>query len=285
MLSPGLEIAFGALAAYVIADMLAKNASAKLGAQRSALAKAGFQLFPMLLLAYFFGVTTLNATVALFSVLAGIATALTWFLVYKTLETEQVSNTVSLTGLSAIMIIVFGILILKENVTAVEGLSIVAILVGAFLATTNSRFRLNRGYVPAIAAQAFSGASAFLLVFALQASGGIFTPLIIAGIAEFATMAAYLKIRPQNTKHLKTANASVRQRAYGAFLGIFQGLGGVGFLALAYVNFLAVGYAITATEGGFVILLGYLIYRDRFEKHQAIGLILLVIGAIAISVA
>ena len=123
------------------------------------------------------------------------------------------------------------------------------------------------------------------MIFALQISGGIFTPLIIGGSADLLTMAIYFKIRPENTKRLKAGKVSAKHNVYGALLGIFQGLGTTGFLALAYVNFLAVGYAIASTEAGFVIILGYLFYKDRFKKHQILGLMLLVLGAVAISIA
>ena len=144
MLGLGLEIAFGALAAYVLADMFAKSASEKLGAQKSALAEASFSLLPMLILAYFLGVTSLNTSVVILSAVSGIVAALGWFLTYETLETEQVSNTISLSGIYYAMTILFGLLVLKEKVTFVEDLCIIAILVGTFLATTKARFKLNK---------------------------------------------------------------------------------------------------------------------------------------------
>ena len=288
MLSIGLAVAFGALISFTLSDFFAKRVASKWGSRRTTFLMLAASLATMLAISAFTGLTRVDSGVIILSGLSGMAYALAGLLLYRALEVEQVSNTISLVGIEYALIIVFSVALLGESVNAIEVASFLAIFIGTFLATAAKKFRFDRGYTPAIAAMVTYAIAYMLLVFAWQGSGGILAPLIINRIVAVAVMAIYMGFFFEpNPKFRKVHMANVGHHvlASNALVGIFNGIAVILLLLLPQLGFIADGSAIVAAEPALIIVLGYLAYRERFEKHQIAGLALLVIGTIVLSIA
>lgn len=288
MLSLGLAVAFGAMISFAISDFLAKKPSSKIGSKRTTLIMLGSSLLTLIIGAYFVGLSNINTTVVLFSLAAGLTYVVAFLLMYKSLETQQVANTISLAGIEYALITILGVVVLGESVTTIELISFVVVFVGAFLATTSKKFEFNKGYAPAVLAMVVFAITYLFLVFARQSSGGTFAPLIIRQAIAVGIMLAYLRVSPEKGKHfkdIKLKKIGYPLLAINVLVGIFNGIGSLCLLLLARFAFVAVGSAIVATESAVIVFLGYLIYKERFERHQMIGFIMLVLGTIALSIA
>ncbi len=288
MLSLGLIVAFGAMLSFAASDFMAKKSSSRLGSKRATLMLFVSSLLTLIVGAGFFGLSKINYTMMAFSIAAGLVYVVAYFLMYKSLETEQVANTISLAGIEYALITVLGIVVLRESVTGTEVVSFFAVFIGAFLATTTKKLRFNKSYAPAALGMALFAVTYMLLVFATQSSGGVFAPLIVRQSISLAAILVWLRVLPEKGKRFK--NVRLGKVGYpmlvvAALVGVFNGTGSLFLLLLTQFSFVAVGSAIVATEAAVIVFLGYLIYRERFERHQVIGFVLLVLGTIALSIA
>ena len=99
-------------------------------------------------------------------------------------------------------------------------------------------------------------------------------------------MALYLKMFPERGKryrNLKPISVKDSTLAVAIFTGIFNGMGSISILALALLNFVAIGSVIISAEAAVVILLGYIFYKERFGVRQIIGFVLMVAGVVVLS--
>ncbi|MDE1857185.1 MAG: EamA family transporter [Candidatus Micrarchaeota archaeon] len=286
MLSLGLAVAFFGMLMFTLGDFLSKHMSSRIGNKRSALAILSANVIPLLLGGYAIGFGDVDATGAAFAVAGGIANAVAYLLFFKSLETEQVSNTLSLAGVEYLLITLLSILLLGEAVNGVVVLAFAGIFIGAFLATTGKRFEFNSGYIPAIGGMVFFGITWILMAFAEKASPGIFTLLLINSFTAILILFAYLKAYPERSSRFRIGkDAFYRLAIVGLAMGIAAGLGRTSLILMAKLNFLAIGSAIYAIEPAVIIFLGYLIYKDRFQGHQIVGFAMLILAAVALSLA
>jgi len=280
-----LEVAVGALLSFAAVDTLSKRVSSRLGNKMTALTMFAASLLPLLFGMAFLGLTKVDWQVVALSVGSGAVFASAYLLVYRSLETKQVSNTASLTPIEYVIMSALSVLVLGESVTGVEIACFAAIFIGAFLATTTRGFKFDMGYVPALVAMVAFGASMIPLAIAQQASGGLIAPLLISRCAGLLVVGAYILVSPENRKEFNRAvprGARLVLLAENAAMGVFAALGSVCLLVLAQVNFLAVGSAMVSVEPAIVIFFGYLLYHDRFERHQLLGFAALIAGAVVL---
>lgn len=179
MLSLGIIVALISMLSFALADMLAKRVSESWGNKRATFMVLALSILPMAIGIPFLGLGTVNALAIGLSALSGVLYMIAFLLMYKSLETEQVANTISLSGIEYAIIALFGILMLGEGVTGLDLLCFVGIFVGVFLVTTTTRFTFDRGYLPALFSMAFFGATYISLTYASKSSGGLLALLLI----------------------------------------------------------------------------------------------------------
>ncbi len=286
MLDLGLFVALMAMLSFAASDTIAKRISMRMGSKRATTIMLGGSVLPLLVGAYFFGLGQINLTTVLFSAASGVVYAVAFLLLYKSLETKQVSNTISLSGIEWALVIAFSVLVLGEHVTRLQLLCFIGIFVGAFLVTTTRKFVFDRGYLPAMASMVAFAAVYALLIYALQSSGGVLLPTLINRVFAVLTMFTCLVISPEsNRRFAKARLLKDGLVAGGTLMGIFNGMASIFVLSLATLNFVAVGSVIVAAEPAIVILFAYVFYKERFAKHQAIGFILLIMSILILSAA
>src|SRR5208283_4411978 len=99
-----------------------------------------------------------------------------YYFIYRSLETEQVSNTMVLFEISPVIIVLIGIFVLSERLTFLEGMGMLAVFFGALFVTTNVRVRFNRKLLPAIFGNLSWGISTLLILYAVRSYGGVALP-------------------------------------------------------------------------------------------------------------
>ena len=121
---------FGLVAALVnlftlsIGDSIAKRVSVELGNYGAALFILGIGVLPLLV--FFFAVpqNQIGMGVLVLSLVAGVFLAIGNILIYKSLETEQVSETMSLVNIGPALLIIFGFLVLQETVNLIQKMAL-----------------------------------------------------------------------------------------------------------------------------------------------------------------
>ena len=285
MLDLGLAVALVAMLCFTASDTISKSVSAKIGNKRTATVMFSASVLPLLVGGYFFGLGEISAVAVVLSFASGIVYGIAYLLLYKSLETEQVANTISLTGIEWALIVLFSVFVLGESITALQLLCFIGIFAGTFLVTTEKGFEFNKGYVPAMLGFAASAVVYILLIYALKGSSGIILPTLINRIAAASMLIAFIRVSPETNKKFKSIKLLDNKNVLvkNTMMGLFTGGASLAFLSLAVLNFVAVGSVIVAIEPAIVILLGYLLYKERFVRHQIVGFAILLTSIIVLS--
>jgi len=275
---------------FTVGDTASKLVSERFGNRVASLDVLGIGLIPALAWLILFGAGAgLNTYQCGLVILAAALLGSGYLLIYKSLETEQVSNIWVLFESSSIILVLLGAVFLSERLSMIEMASMLAIFFGALLVTTDTKLRVNRKLVPAIIGSLLWGLSNIPIVYAIQDSHGFVMPILLERLLAFAVIDAYLmavgKRRSAMAKAIVMMETSDRKTvAATAISGICDGMG---MLAVGYVflsNVVALGGALFALEPAFIMLLGRVFYRDRLTRLQLIGSAVMIIGAVALSV-
>ncbi len=150
MLDIGFAVAFGSMLSFAASDVVAKRVSSKFGSRHADALMLASNLIVMPAADAFLDISKATLFSILFSAASGISYAIAHFLIYKSLETQQVSSTISLVGIKYVLLTLFGISALGEAVSYLAVVGLVGVFIGSFLVTSSRGLRISRHYVPAI---------------------------------------------------------------------------------------------------------------------------------------
>jgi len=274
---------------FTTGDTASKRVDERLGEKVAAVAVLGIGCISILMYLILFGGSTgLNSYQLELIVLAAALLGSDYLLIYDTLETEQVSNTWVLFESSSVILVLFGVVFLSETLNAVEIISMLAIFLGALLVITDSKFKVNMKLMPAVIGSTLWALSNIPIIYAIQSSHGFIMPMLLERGMACAVVLVYIiatKRRSPAAKTFKKQNRIDLGTAAATLIsGIFDG---AGMVALGYVflsNTVALGGVFLALEPALILLLGRVFYKDRLTKMQLIGSVVMIIGALALSV-
>lgn len=282
----GIAAALAGTASYTVEDTASKFVSELFGNRTTSIAVMGIGILPAFVAFLVFGAGGyLNVYQIGLVALSAVFLAAGYLLVYKSLETEQVSNTFVLFEITPVVMVLFGTFALSEKLTLMQSVSVLAIFAGVLCVTTNVKQRLNKMLLPAIIGMVLWGAYTIPITYAIRGSGGFVLPILIVQALSFAMIATYLVLARLHKstgvkRHIKLNNKIVLTAlACGISAGIGMLLFGYVFLS----NVVALGGAINSLGQAFMMLLGRIFYKDRWTRLQFAGLVVMVIGAIALS--
>lgn len=289
MIFLGIIIALLTLVTYSIADGLSKYPSSRIGHNRTAAIVLGagtLASLSMFAIPQLVGTATLEVVVI--SLVAGILEG-TWYLwVFRSLETEQVGNTMALVDVPYAIIVVFGLVVLLEPLTGFEVLGVLGIFAGVVLAMSKDHFKINKRLIPALVGNIMLGFFYIAFIYAVTTSGGIAIPATIAKFSAFIVVLAdtFLFYKPQKRTSLGKPLRIMSMPVLAAILvGVFDAAGAIGVGAYSLLGVVVLGGAVVAIEPAIVMLFGFEFYKERFTAFQLLGFALIIAGAILINVA
>ncbi len=287
MILIGIVIALLALLTYSIADGLSKYPSRIIGHNRTAvivLATGTLATLSMFTIPQLVG--TMTPIVIALSVAAGFLEGAWYLWVFKSLETEQVGNTMALVDVPYAIIVLFGILILIEPITNIEVIGIIGIFAGVALVMSRDHFKINRKLIPALAGNIMLGFFYVAFIYAVTLSGGIAIPATIAKLVAFVIVLADTLLFYKPRKHTgidKPLKLRSLPFLSAVLVGIFDAAGAIGVAAYSLLGIVVLGGAIVAIEPAIVMLFGFEFYRERFTPFQLFGFILIIACAVLLN--
>ena len=265
---------------FVLSDSLSKRMISKLGAYKLGAMMLTVGLVPTVIASILVGFGVLSSYVIALSVLTGLFISVGYILFYKTMETEQISNSVAFSELGSAMFVIFGFVVLGEAISTPGIIGIVILFIGATLVAITEELKFNKRLVPAMMAFVIWSVGFIVLTYSIHASGTFAIPLIITRITalvSFLLVAGFVG--------LKKTKAKASEHAKGIIAtGLLDGTGTVGFgfaTALAAVGLSGV---MNATVPVIAAIIGYLYYRERFTRLQLFGFTIMIIGALVVSI-
>ncbi len=260
-----------ALAFYSVADIVLKVSSSRSGGIQTSFIASVSGTALLIILSLFY-TTTLNFRSILLSVVTGIFMGSGTMMVLRSLETEQVSDTMAFVAISYAIPVIFGVVFLKEHVGPVEWAGIVLIFAGS-AAVSLKDMKLNTFLLPAIVGNVVWGLQFITFSMAIQSAG--FVPVAaLSSAVSIIPIAAYL---------LLTEGFKFRASAQAAFAGVLLALGLLGALVVLESGATALGMSIIAAEPALVTLLGFIIFKERINGMQVLGVVMATIGIVVVT--
>ncbi len=282
----GIAAALVATSAYVVGDTASKYVSEFFGNRTASIAIMGVGILPAFIALLIFGAGSMPSVYQICLIaLSSFFLAAGYLLVYKSLETEQASNTLILFEIVPVVLVLFGFFALSESVTLVQSASMLAIFFGALCVTTNVKQRFNKKLFPAIVGMVLWALYAIPITYAIKGSGEFILPILMVKVFSFAMVAAYLLLTmPRKSKIVKVQKKiSGRTALITLGSGLFDGIGMLVFGYIFLGNAIALAGAINSMGPACEMLLSRMFYKDRWTKLQFAGLVVMVVGAIALS--
>lgn len=287
MFNYGLLAALFALIFFSIGDTLSKSASEKLGHKLSAAVIVSAGIIPIGISLLFIHPNLVNLGVIFFGILAGAFTAIGFLFVFKSLETEQVTNTMSLVNIQYASVIIFGALALSETLSLFQLGGLLLIFAGGALVVFTKGFKINLKLVPAILGMLFWGLDIIVIVYALtlypSAPSTIsFFSRLLGGSFLFLFLLFTLKGKPIKLDSKPKENIAKRF-AMALIAGTFDGLALLMITFVTLYKSVEIGGALLAFEPVLIAIYGYFLYKDRLIPLQLLGIAIAVLGGILLN--
>lgn len=287
MFSYGLLAALFALIFFSIGDTLSKHASEKLGNKLSAAIVVGAGIIPLSISLIVIHPNVFNLGVLAFGTLAGIFTAAGFLLVFKSLEDQQVTNTMALVNIQYAAVIIFGAFALLETISNFQLVGLLLIFIGVILVTVTKGFKLNLKLMPAVLGMILWGLDIIVIVYALtiyQNSTTIisFFSRLTGGAFLFVYLLYVLRSKPESPKSTPTQSAP-KKFGIALIAGIFDGLALLMITFVTIFKSVELGGAVMALEPVLIAIYGYFLYKDRLIPLQLLGVGVAVLGGVLLN--
>jgi drug/metabolite transporter (DMT)-like permease len=293
MLSLPIIATFVSVFCWTITNLASRSVSRGLGNVLGSAVAIGLGVLPMALGVVLVGVYSIPATDIILAALAGIFASAGAAFGYKAVATEQLSNAVALQEVYPPILVIFGVLVLGERLTGLEAAGTLVIFLGAFFVITNEELKINRRLIPALAATICWAFYWIVLTYSINGSGTFALPVMISRVAATAFLVIIvLRDRKNSLKKIGDLLGRVSKRH---LLYLFLGIGvlaglsdGVGDTLFAYTfgsGAVAIGSALSALTPIVITVASYFIYREKLTRLQLVGVAVMVIGALALSIA
>ena len=273
-------------ASYIVGDTSSKFVSEFFGNRTASITIMGVGILPALVALLVFGASGYpNAYQIGLVALSAFFLAAGYLLVYKSLETEQASNTLILFEITPVVLVLFGSFALSERITFMQSVSMFAIFIGALCVITNVKQRFNKKLFPAIIGMVLWGAYAIPITYAIRGYGGFILPILMVKVFSFAMVAAYLVLTRAHKGTVRKAPIKSSRKAVLAAItsGVFDGIGMLMFGYIFLGSVIVLAGAISSMGPAFEMLLSHIFYKDRWTKLQFAGLVVMIVGAVALS--
>jgi drug/metabolite transporter (DMT)-like permease len=280
----GLLFSVITVLAYGIGNAVTKKCDVEYGKYKTAIISIAAGILPNLVI-YIFFPSAFTLPLVLIGIGTGFLFALGYVLFFKSLETEQASNTYSLTLIQAVAISAFGIVVLSEPLSPLAIGGAMLGITGVILVSTTRGFKINRYLIPAMLGNIVWSVGWFVVDY-MVANGANFIVLLtlqrtIAALIVLIPFVLYWKTAEK--RHASGHKARNVALAFGIGGGLLSGIGNLAFAYLADLNFVAVGSILTAFVPIITILIAIPLYGDKMTRLQWFGIAVATVGAIAIA--
>ena len=276
-------LAFGTLALifYTVADLLVKYPAAKMGNRAASIITLGVSNVPIVIAL----VLTANGAhfsymMVVLSAISGICLGGGTLMVLKSLESQQVTNTMALIELGLVLTVVYGIFVLHESERVLGYVGVVGIFVGSLLVSTKG-LTINTKLIPAMVGNIIWGGQFIAIYYAINYTNNILLPALISSVTAVVTIELYAVL--SGGHHFAFRSGMRRPLYVGIISGAFLGLGLIAVMFITEFHVLPTGMSLMAVEPVLITILGVVFYRDSITKVQALGILLATLGAIVLA--
>ncbi len=275
---------------WTIASTISKKVSRDLGSHTVAFLYLAFSILPILIATAIVGVYSITFYGLALAILGGIFLSIGFIYGFKALQTENLASVVTLGELLPALLVVFGIFILGEKVTMLQTISIIVIFGGALMIITTEKFRINRRLVPAIISTFAWTGYWIALSYSITSANTFALPILISRLVGVPFIIWYLLSNKAATRSISNLGEKLKRNrtflvlvSFTLIASFSDAVGDVLFGITVGSPSLALGAALVALQPMLVSFFAFLLYKERLTKLQLYGLLIMIIGALALS--
>jgi len=212
--------------------------------------------------------------------IAGIFQAIGLLLFYRSMRSENISLASPIFATTSTLTIIYGVFILRENISPLRIITLIIIILGVILASLNlnsSKNLFNKGLLTALAGAGVFGIG-FLLFTLVLKNGEYYFCNILYALSTFIVSAILFKNDLKNSFKIIKNKKSILllPLSVGLLYSVGNNLYGTGLKVISSY----IGAAIFNAYPIITVLLGFLILKEKLKTNQFIGVTIVIIGLI-----
>ena len=280
MISYALAAALLYVLPLSLADMTSKKSIISIGALRTGVLMMLIGMLPAVIYAYVLGFGSFSAGSIFLAVLTGIMFSIGYALFYKSIETEQISNSMAFPVLASAIFVIFGFLVFGESITTTGLFGVAIIFIGASMVSITEERGFNKRLVPAMIAFIIWSFGFIMLNYSIDASGSIGGPLVISRASTLVAFAAVSAIMGfKEAREPKKSGFRVV-----AAIGLLDATGIAGFGIVSTLHSIGIAGIMNAFVPIIGAIVGYMFFKERLSYLQLLGFVIMITGGIIISI-
>ena len=218
----------------------------------------------------------LNIKTIIFLILSGISTTLLWIFYFKALDTGDVSKVTPIDKTSIVITLILSMIFLHEKITIIKVISIIFILVGTLLTvnkkTTNEKD--NKWILYSILTAIFTSTTTIISKIGLNDIDSVLATFIRTVIVFIILM--FIVIIKKKYVYLK--DISKKSLRYVIYSGITNTLSWLFYFASLKDGETSIVFTIEKLSIVVTILLSVIFLKEKLNRKQIIGIIIIVIA-------
>ena len=228
----------------------------------------------------FFGklsqITTLSLKTIIFLILSGVSTTLLWIFYFKALDTGDVSKVTPIDKTSIVLTLILSMIFLHEKITIIKIISIKLILIGTLLTvnkkTTNEKD--NKWILYSVLTAIFTSTTTIISKIGLNNIDSVLATFIRTVIVFIILM--FIVIFKKKYVYLK--DISKKSMKYVIYSGITNTLSWLFYFASLKYGETSIVFTIEKLSIVVTILLSVIFLKEKLNRKQIIGIIIIVIA-------
>lgn len=228
----------------------------------------------------FFGklsqITTLSLKTIIFLILSGVSTTLLWIFYFKALDTGDVSKVTPIDKTSIVLTLILSMIFLHEKITIIKIISITLILIGTLLMvnkkTTNEKD--NKWILYSVLTAIFTSTTTIISKIGLNNIDSVLATFIRTVIVFIILM--FIVIFKKKYVYLK--DISKKSMKYVIYSGITNTLSWLFYFASLKYGETSIVFTIEKLSIVVTILLSVIFLKEKLNRKQIIGIIIIVIA-------
>ncbi len=221
----------------------------------------------------------------------GIFLAIGYLFYYISMSREQVSKVIIFSNIQTLIVFVFGILFLGENVLPIPLIGALLIFIGSSIGLYKKGLRIEHSLLPAVFANVSWGVYWVFMALSITTTNYIMPLLLARALASVIMFIYYASGRSSKPALSKSRNRrSSRQYMFAISVvmvllaaTVDSGINIAFSLAISFA-YAALGSAVISIAPILTAVMGRMAFKDRLNAFQKAGLILVVLGAVFIAV-
>ncbi|HLD18399.1 MAG TPA: EamA family transporter [Candidatus Nanoarchaeia archaeon] len=282
MISLGIIFAIGSLICWGTADYVQKLIFGKINVKQLLFWSAPLNIiitaafFP-----FFWEPTSFPLSSIIFAIVTGILNGLGLIFFLTALSKDKLSLVTSIGSAYPVITIILGIIILRENLSSIEGIGIAIVMIGVIAAGfvhTGKKFQLTSSMTILLFSELFWGFGFFFYKLSLPGLGW-YAATLINTVALAAVMVPFAYIKGDG--HAAIKNNLLAPIVFSIFLAV----GGTLLYAFGIsIERTSIVTPISAMFPLVAIVLGYFFLKEKLQLHQYLGIASVLIGIVLVSV-